>query len=178
MSIDRGPEPTEVPGRRIPPHLRAKVDPEDIAQEVGLRAHRARFKLGQMCEAERLSYLRRTFKSALSDEVRKFDRTKRHVARERSLSCGPDGASAFPEDWLVADHTSPTGRARRAELLARLATALAGLPEDQRRAVELHHYNGCSLKDTAAAMGRSEHSVAGLIRRGLVALRGQLGEGP
>ena len=56
----------------------------------------------------------------------------------------------------------------------RLAGALAQLPENQRRAIELHHLKRLSLNELARELGRSEASVAGLLRRGLKSLRGQL----
>ena len=57
-----------------------------------------------------------------------------------------------------------------------LAAALAQLPDDQRAAVEVHHLQGCTLSETAAVLDRTERSVAGLLRRGLVRLRELLEE--
>ena len=48
------------------------------------------------------------------------------------------------------------------------------MPEDQRQAVELHHLNGCSVAEVGDRLGRSKASVAGLLRRGLKALREHL----
>ena len=45
------------------------------------------------------------------------------------------------------------------------------LPEDQRRAVELHHLQALPSAEVAELLGRSEASVAGLLRRGLKRLR-------
>jgi RNA polymerase sigma-70 factor (ECF subfamily) len=59
----------------------------------------------------------------------------------------------------------------RDEELRRLAEALAGLPEDQRQAVELHHLHGLPVEEVAAALGRSESAAGGLLRRGLRRLR-------
>ncbi len=52
-----------------------------------------------------------------------------------------------------------------------LARALAQLPEDQRTAVELHHLRDASVAEIAARLGRTEASIAGLLRRGLQNLR-------
>src|SRR5262249_10811992 len=88
-----------------------------------------------------------------------------------SLEPSPDDPAAGAGERLAADQTSPSGRAGRNEQLARLARALGALPDDQRRAVALHHLEGLSLEATAEAMGRSRPVAAGLIRRGLQALR-------
>jgi RNA polymerase sigma-70 factor, ECF subfamily len=77
---------------------------------------------------------------------------------------------------MSCDGTSPSGGAERNERLLRLADALARLPEDQRRAVELRHLQGLSLAEIASQMGRSVDSVVGLIHRGLRALRRDLEE--
>jgi RNA polymerase sigma-70 factor (ECF subfamily) len=85
-------------------------------------------------------------------------------------------SSARLEGLLAADQTSPSGRVERQERLVRLADALAALPEDQRRAVELKHLHGLSLVEVATRMDRSVPAVAGLLQRGLRALRQDLGE--
>ncbi len=43
--------------------------------------------------------------------------------------------------------------------------------------MQLHHLKKLSLDETARAMNRTEDAVAGLIRRGLKALRTMLQEG-
>jgi RNA polymerase sigma-70 factor (ECF subfamily) len=59
----------------------------------------------------------------------------------------------------------------RAEELLRLAAALAQLPEDQRRVVELHHLKGLLIAEVAEQMGRTRPAVVGLLCRGLKKLR-------
>jgi len=71
----------------------------------------------------------------------------------------------------VADHTSPSQRARRRETLAQLSWALAELPPDQYQAIRLHYLEGLSYLETARQMETTSPAVAGLIRRGLVSLR-------
>jgi RNA polymerase sigma-70 factor (ECF subfamily) len=48
------------------------------------------------------------------------------------------------------------------------------LPDDQREAIEMHHLQGMPLAQVADAMGRSKPSVAGLIFRGVTAVRKRL----
>jgi RNA polymerase sigma-70 factor (ECF subfamily) len=59
----------------------------------------------------------------------------------------------------------------RHEQLLQLSAALAQLPEDQRQALEMHYLEGCTVPAVAEQMDRTERSVAGLVRRGLQALR-------
>ena len=76
----------------------------------------------------------------------------------------------------MADQSSPSQRAMRQEDLCRLAQALAELPDEQRRAVELHHLQGCSLAEVAEQMGRPKGMIAVLVFRALQKLRGLLNE--
>jgi RNA polymerase sigma-70 factor (ECF subfamily) len=77
---------------------------------------------------------------------------------------------------LAAQQSSPAAQAERHEQLLGLAEALARLPEDQRQTSELKHLEGLSVEDACRRMGRSEASVAGLLRRGLKRLRELLAE--
>jgi RNA polymerase sigma-70 factor (ECF subfamily) len=160
----------------VPPHLRGKVDDEDLSQEVLCRVHSSgrdgRFDGREDAEVRR--FLRMTLDSVVNDLVRRFDAQKRHAAIEGSLDQALDGSSARISAWLAADQTSPSQAAARQELLTHLAEGLATLPEDQRRAVELYHLQGLTMAEVAARMGRSGPSAAGLLRRGMHALREHL----
>jgi RNA polymerase sigma-70 factor (ECF subfamily) len=74
-------------------------------------------------------------------------------------------------DKIPADQTSPGQYVGAADRARRLAEALAGLPDDQRTALELHHLEEYSLQETARFMNRTTASVAGLLRRGLETMR-------
>ena len=63
-----------------------------------------------------------------------------------------------------------------AEDEARVGAALAGLPDDHRRADEMRYLGGRSVGEIAAALGKTKAAVAGLLQRGLRALREQLGD--
>jgi RNA polymerase sigma-70 factor, ECF subfamily len=98
-------------------------------------------------------------------------RAKRDLDRECSLEAALGQSSARLEAWLAADQSSPSQRAARHEQLLRLAEALDALPDAQREAVTLHHLEGWPLDDIGRHLGRSPTAVAGLIKRGLRALR-------
>jgi RNA polymerase sigma factor (sigma-70 family) len=86
---------------------------------------------------------------------------------------GPVPTLAFDP---VADHTSPSERARRSETLAQLGRGLAELLPEQYQAIRLHYLEGLSYLETARQMETTTAAVAGLIRRGLASLREQLPE--
>jgi RNA polymerase sigma-70 factor (ECF subfamily) len=155
-----------------PAHLARQVEHEDLVQDVLLKVWASDPDFSGRTEGERLSFLRKTCASVMSDSVRYYDRGKRKVALEQAL----DDSSARLEEWLAAIHSSPSQRASKHEQLLRLAQALAELPDNQRKAVELHHLQRHSLAETATMMGVSVAAAAGLLRRGLAALRDCLDE--
>ena len=77
---------------------------------------------------------------------------------------------------LAADSASPSQEADRNEQALRLARAVARLPADQRRAVELHYLKGATLAEVADRLGRGKRAAAGLIFRGIKGLRRLLEE--
>jgi RNA polymerase sigma-70 factor (ECF subfamily) len=158
-------------GRR----LRGKLDPSDLVQLTLLRAYQSLDQIQGAGECERAAWLRKVFATTTADAVRHYSRGKRDVGLERSLLSSLDETSTRLEAWLTADQSSPSQHALRHEQLVLLAEALATIPEDQRRAVELHHLEGCSVADVGTQLGRSKAAVAGLLRRGLRGLRQRLG---
>jgi RNA polymerase sigma-70 factor (ECF subfamily) len=154
--------------------LQAKLDASDVVQQTLLEAHRCRDQFRGQTDAEWLAWLRAILANALAGSARRFSAEARDWRRERSLEAELSLSSSRLECLLAADQTSPSERASRGEDLLRLASAIAGLPPDQRQVVELHHLQGMPLADVAALMGRTRPSVAGLLFRGLEKLRQSL----
>jgi RNA polymerase sigma-70 factor (subfamily 1) len=144
-----------------------RVDPADVVQETMRKAleHREQYRGGPV-EASRVAWLRTILRRTLMDIVGKSPRLLDEL----------EHSSCRLESWLAAEHTSPSMRAAREELLRRTADALADLPKDQRIALELRYLRAprWSLADIAAHLGRTEKAAAGLLCRGLDALRGSL----
>ncbi len=157
---------------RVDGQLQSKIDPDDIVQQTLARAFERRHQFHGSDDAQRAAWLRTLLANLLSDAFRKFGRPG---AVERSLQSALEQSSARLEQFLAADQTSPSERFDRQERLVRLADALARLPDDQRNAVELKHLQGVSLVEAARRMGRSVPAIAGLLQRGLKALRNDLG---
>ena len=158
--------------------LRGKVDPSDIVQETLLTAHAAQGNFRGDSPEALAAWLRRILANKVTDATRHFGRRKRDAALERRYVETLDDSSARFVGLVAADATSPSQALVRHERLLRLAGALDGLPVDQRRAIELHHLMGHTVAETAELLGRSRASVAGLLRRGLKALRSSLDAEP
>ena len=160
----------------LAPQLRGKLDPSDVVQQTLLQAYQALEQFRGHSEAERAAWLRQILARNLAQAVRDFGRARRDLAREQSLQAALDASSAQLEAWLAADQSSPSQRAYQAEQAQRLAGALEQLPEAQREALVLQHWQGLSLAEIGAHLGRSPEAVAGLIKRGLKQLRHLLRE--
>jgi len=136
--------------------LRAKLDPDDVVQTALLQAHKNLHQFRGASEAELVGWLRTILANALAGAL--------------------EESAARLESLLAADQSSPSQQASRQEELLRLATALARLPDDQRRVVELHHLKGRTVAEIAAEVGRSKSAVTGLLFRGVKRLRELLQE--
>jgi RNA polymerase sigma-70 factor (ECF subfamily) len=158
--------------------LQGKLDPSDVVQESLLKAHQALDQFRGSTDAEMAAWLRVILTNTLADSLRRFQAGARKIEQERSLHAALEESSSRLEAWLAAEQSSPDEQAMRQEQLLSLAEALAQLPEDQRRAVELRHLKGCKVADVAGQMGRSREAVAKLLVRGVARLRSLLDEGP
>jgi RNA polymerase sigma-70 factor (ECF subfamily) len=161
---------------QIDSRLQAKVDPSDVVQETLLKAHQALNQFHGQSEAEMVAWLRAILANTLASALRRFQAGARDVALERSLEAEVEESSCRLEAWLAGEQSSPEQRAMRQEELLGLAAALAQLPQDQRRAVELRHLGGCSVAEVAGQMQRSKEAVAKLLLRGVARLRQLLDE--
>jgi RNA polymerase sigma-70 factor (ECF subfamily) len=161
---------------QLSPRLQAKLDASDVVQQVLLQAHEARSQFRGQSEAEWLGWLRAILANALAAAGRRFSTEARDLARERSLEGDLELSSSRLEGLLAANQSTPSERAVRAEELLRLARAMAQLPADQRRVVELHHLKGLPVAEVAQLMSRSRPAVVGLLFRGLKKLRELLQE--
>jgi RNA polymerase sigma-70 factor (ECF subfamily) len=158
--------------------LRSKLDASDVVQQTLLKAHQNLHQFRGHEDGELRGWLRQILANTLAEAARRFGAEARDVNRERPLDAGLDQSSARLEAWVAAEQPSPSQYVSREEQLLRMAAALAELPEDQRRAVELHHLLGLPVAEVGERIGRTRAAVVGLLFRGLKRLRELLGETP
>jgi RNA polymerase sigma-70 factor, ECF subfamily len=161
---------------QIDPRLRRDCDASDIVQAVLLKAHQRQdgFRGGS---AEELgAWLRRILAHTLADKLRDRLRDRRDVRREVSLENAINESSVKLTACAIAGDPSPSAVLQDKENALRVANALAQLPEPQREAVTLKHFECLSFLEVANLMNRSPAAVASLLRRGLAKLRKLLAE--
>lgn len=156
---------------KLDPQLWAKLDASDIVQQTMFEAYEHRERFERRSEGELLAWLRQILAHNLADALRTFRRAKRDVARERSVQQALDQSSVRVEAWLAAEQSSPSQQVARVEEALLLAQAMGELPESQREALVLRHWECRSLKEISQLMDRSPEAVAGLLKRGLKQLR-------
>ncbi len=159
---------------RLDPRLRRKVDASDVVQQTLLQAYQARDQFRGRSEGELAAWLRQILARTLIHLVRDLRRAKRDVAREHSVQRALDRSSVRLESWLAAEQTSPSQHVARIEEALQAAEALESLPEDQRAAVVMYYWQGCTVAEIGEHLDRTPGAVGGLLTRGLRRLRGEL----
>jgi RNA polymerase sigma-70 factor (ECF subfamily) len=160
----------------LDPRLRGVIDPEDVVQETFQAAHAHRDEIRARSRGELINWLRTTLINKLYEVSRFHAAQMRDAALRQSLDVSESESGSRWNSYLADPGSSPSQRAERHEDLMRLAAALACLPEEQRRAVELHHLQGHSVSETGDLLGSSKAAAAGLIFRGMQRLRALLRE--
>jgi RNA polymerase sigma-70 factor (ECF subfamily) len=156
-SLRRG----RVPGR---------LDDSDLIQDALVEAHRSFARFHGTTVAEFTAWLRAVVVRAAGHTLRAhLTAGKRDVGREE--------VGAALAEQLADSGSTPSEQAARHELAARMADALARLPEDMQQVLLGRHVDGLSHAALAQQMGRSEGAVRVLYTRALRRLREECGEG-
>jgi len=153
----------------------AGEEASDLVQKTLLVAHTQQHQLRGQTPGEMAAWLKQILRNQLIDAYRQQRRLRRDVTREVPLEAGIDGSFSRAEGW-AAVHSTPSQHVSREEELLRMAAALEKLPSSQREAIVLHHLQGATLAQVAQQLDRTEGAVAGLLHRGLKALRAALEE--
>jgi RNA polymerase sigma-70 factor, ECF subfamily len=163
--------------RRMPPSLQSVVGAEDIVQSTFTNVFQSIEQYAVRDDATFLSWLLSIAENQLRDAVRAQKRKKRGGDRVRVQEVAAEEQSREVQllDILVGPDHTPSRSAARREGMQAIRTALAGLPDEYRRAIELRYFEGYSLEETAILMDRTTGAVRGLIDRARRQLRESLG---
>ncbi|MEM7282977.1 MAG: sigma-70 family RNA polymerase sigma factor [Pseudomonadota bacterium] len=159
--------------RYLDTRLRGRLDAADVVQVTFLEAQRdlPAFRGSQI--EELLGWLRHILRNNVSSAHQKHIYTQKRSAG-REVSNSPTDSRPAITDLAPSETTSPSQRMMRDEAAVYLANCLEDLPDTQREALRLRYVEGCSLKEIAVAMKKTEMAVAGLLKRGLKALRNKM----
>ncbi len=159
--------------RYLDTRLRGRLDAADIVQITFLEAQRdlPNFR-GHQIE-ELLGWLRHILRNNVSSAHQKHIYTQKRSAG-REVSNSPTDSRPALTELAPSETTSPSQRMMRDEAAVFLADCLEELPETQREALRLRYVEGQSLKQISEAMNKTEMAVAGLLKRGLQALRNKM----
>jgi RNA polymerase sigma-70 factor (ECF subfamily) len=163
--------------RQLEGRIAVRVDASDVIQQTFLEAHRSFGQFAGRDARDLAAWLQAILDHKVAAAIRDHALLqKRNVHRERSLDDSRESTAPLKEG-LDAGHSTPSQQAVRGEEAQRLERALAELPDDQREAVRLRHLEGWALADIARHLERSPAATAGLIKRGMQALRVRLRRG-
>lgn len=143
---------------RLGAGLRAKVEPEDVVQEILLSVHKS---LGGFSGDDDKAFLRWLFTVA---ENRIRDLADHFGALKRQT----------PEP-LSPHQTGPQTAAVRNEMAVKVREALTHLSESHQQVIQMRRFEELEIPEIAAKLEKSENAVRILYCRAIAALREQLG---
>lgn len=154
--------------RELPARLRGRIDPSDIVQQTLVKAWQGEADFQGSTHEQRLAWLRTILKNTIRDQHRRLiGAIKRGGGREQLET------DVFREDEPgLSEHAKmqgPTvsGQMGAMEDALQLANAMAKLPFEQRRVIEMRHFDNLSYATIAQRLDKSESAVRMLWVRGL-----------
>jgi RNA polymerase sigma-70 factor (ECF subfamily) len=156
---------------RIAPDLKAKIDPDDVLQEVYIDVARQIDRFEDRGPGSFIAWARAILSQRLIDARRAAQCQARDIGREVSIKLGDADSCGSLLDQVYADSGTPSRIIRRQEALQALLASLPNLSESHRQVIKLRFLDGLSVADAAAQLGKSEDAIVALTKRALAALR-------
>lgn len=148
--------------RRLNPILRKRMSAEDVVADAYARATQRLVYFAARDDVPVASKLRTILLQSIVDvERRHLQAQRRDVYREltiRGEASEADGGVRAAD--LAADITSPVSRVDKDERHALLRRTLSALPGNDRRILELRHFEGLGNAACAAALGLTEKAAS------------------
>lgn len=147
-----------------------RIDASDVVQQTCLSVHRQILKFDGRDPAQFVAWLRQIHDNNIRNAARNQLRAaKRAVDREKRVN---------DADVYSDRQATPSQHIVRIEESDRLASAIEGLPPDEREALERRYLNEESMTDIASAMGLTRSALVWLMNRAMTNLRKSLDQSP
>lgn len=153
--------------RGLPARVRGLISVEDVVQETMTRAFSKIDQLRGDSPRALASWLLAIGNTVLIDLIRKETTQARggQFRRQEQAQDSTTGSVVELLGQLPVEEATASQIVARREGVAALQVAIAGLPSDQRQAIQLHLLKGMTLEETGDAMDRSATAVRGLVHR-------------
>ena len=146
----------------------ARIDASDLVQQTCLSVHKQIAEFDGKDPAQFAAWLRQIHERNVRNAVRdQLHAGKRDITREERLA---------DRDVHAAGHATPSQHAVRNEESARLAKAIAQLPDDEREALRRRYLEGESLAEVGTAMGLTKDALVWLMKRAMKNVKRILGD--
>jgi RNA polymerase sigma-70 factor (ECF subfamily) len=149
---------------RLGPALRGKLEPDDILQELAVKALRE-LPTADLGTRDPFGWLCHLAEQCVIDGHRHFAAGKRAAGREMPGNAMAGGGSQDLVALLSASLTSPSQAVVRDERHRRLHEALASLPDEQREALRLRYGEGLPTKEVARRIHKTDVATRVLLTR-------------
>jgi RNA polymerase sigma-70 factor (subfamily 1) len=161
--------------RRLGPTLRGKLEPDDVLQELAVKALHELERKPQITDP--FNWLCHLAEQCIVDGHRRFAADKRDAGREVPGNVRVGEASQDLVALLTASLTTPTQAVVRDERQRRLQEALVTFPDEHREALRLRYCEGLSTKEVAGRLNKSDVATRVLLSRLVQKLQELLGPG-
>ena len=152
--------------------LKARLEPEDILQQVYLEVFRRLDEFEDRGADSFLNWVLTILDHKLIDAQRALHRQKRDVAREipRRAMAGSESCWNLL-DQLYADSSTPSRAVRHQEAVGALLACISRLSDSHRQVIQLRFLEGRSVEEAAKRLDKSEAVIVARTKSALKALR-------
>jgi RNA polymerase sigma-70 factor (ECF subfamily) len=161
--------------RRLGSALRGKLEPQDVLQELAVKALRE-LPNADLSARDPFGWLCHLAEQCIVDDHRHFAAGKRASGREVPGNVRVGDGSQDLVALLTASLTSPSMAVVRDERQRRLMAVIATLPAEHREALRLRYGEGLPTKEVAGRLGKSDVATRVLLSRLVQQLQEQLAE--
>jgi len=155
--------------------LKAKLEPEDILQQVYLEVFRRIDRFESRGTGSFMNWVMTIMENKLIDARRALHCQARDIKREMHAQAGGGSQSYWNLlDEVYADSATPSRVARREEAVGALLACISRLSDSHQQVIRLRFLDGRPLDEVAARLGKSRGAIVAATRRALEALRASM----